>query len=350
MTQRWGLIGYGRFGALHADVIEKVSGAELAAIAVATEASAERAREQHPNAQIITDWRQLVDLPSVDVVDIVSPNAWHAEMAIAAMEKGKHVLVEKPLATTLADCDRLVATVERTGQLLSVGFELRLSVQWRRIKQLIDEDHIGAPRFINITLFRHPYRAGASGWRQQSDAVGSWILEEPVHFYDLAMWYLESAGDPVAVNAQGTLAGTSAGTSVGQAGMLDNLTSSIRFKNGEIACVTQILSGFGHHLVVEISGSRGAIRATWSANDAASEQPAFDLWMGPVGMTPPTRIALEGQSGEVFELAEQIRLTVEAFAAGRPLLGVREGRKAVVVCLEAERSVTEGKEIALQFK
>ena len=341
MTQRWGLIGFGRFGALHAESIEKAPGAELAAIAVATEASAEKARARYPKALITTDWRQLVDTPGLDIVDIVSPNALHAEMAIAAMESGKHVLVEKPLATTLADCDRLVATVERTGQLLSVGFELRLSVQWQRIKQLIDEGRIGAPRFINMTLFRHPYRAGASGWRQQSESVGSWILEEPVHFYDLAMWYLESAGDPVAVNAQGTFTGS--------AGMLDNLTSSIRFKNGGIACVTQVLAGFGHHLVIEISGSSGAIRATWSANDAASELPAFDLWVGPVGMTPPTRIELQGQSGEVFELAEQVRLTVDAFAAGRPLLGVREGRKAVVVCLEAERSVTEGREIALQF-
>ncbi|MCB1969061.1 MAG: Gfo/Idh/MocA family oxidoreductase [Geminicoccaceae bacterium] len=342
MTQKWGLIGFGRFGKLHAESIARAPGAELATIAVASERSAMEAKAAYPHAEITTDWHRLVATPDLDVVDVVSPNARHAEMAIAALENGHHVLVEKPLATTLSDCDRLVETVDRTGKLLSVGFELRLSVQWRRIKSLIDEGRIGRPRFVNVTLFRHPYRSGAGGWRHDSSAVGSWILEEPVHFYDLAMWYLESLGDPLSVNARGTLNEASGD-------MIDNLASTIRFSGGGLACVTQTLSGFGHYLVVEVSGSEGAIRATWSANDAASTEPVFDLFVGPVGMTAPEKINLEGKSGEVFELAEQIRLTVEKFDHGQPLIDVREGRKAVVVCLEAERSVVERREIALKF-
>ena len=338
---RWGVIGYGRFGQLHAAAIAREPVAELRAVATAGEASAALAREHHPGVRVTTDWRELVDDPAIDVVDIVAPNHLHAAMALRALDAGKHVLVEKPLATTLADCDRLVEAVDRTGGLLSVGFELRLSVQWRRIKEIIDEGRIGRPRLVHVALFRHPYRPGAEGWRQRPEGVGSWILEEPVHFYDLAMWYLSASGEPVAVGAHGT--------GSGEAGLLDNLVSSVRFRDGALAVVSQTLAGFGHYLVVEVSGTKGAMRATWSAGHAASMAPSFDLHLGPIGLEPPEPVPLDGPSGEVFELEKEIGLTNAAFLEGRTLVDVREGRRAVVVCLEAERSVREGREVPLRF-
>ncbi|MGI9451312.1 MAG: Gfo/Idh/MocA family protein [Geminicoccaceae bacterium] len=341
MKQRWGLIGFGRFGQLHAGSIERIASIELAAIATRGEASAAAARTAHPNAAVTTDWMALLDDPALDVVDIVAPNHLHADMAIRALEAGKNVLVEKPLATSIEDCDRLVETVDRTGRLLSVGLELRLSIQWGRIKQLIDIGRIGHPRQVHVSLFRHPYRDGAGGWRQKSGEVGSWILEEPVHFYDLVMWYLAALGDPVSVAAYGTAAVAP--------GMFDNFTSTLRFADGGLAVITQSLAGFGHHLVVEISGTSGAIRATWSAGDAGSETPSFGLFVGPIGMTPPEHLALAGQSGEVFELEEQMRQISEAFASGQVLVDVREGRKAALLCLEAERAVRENREIDLDF-
>ncbi len=340
-TLRWGVIGYGRFGQLHAAAITRGDATELAAVATASEATAALARSHHPDAAVTTDWQRLVDDPGIDVVDIVAPNHLHAAMARRALEAGKRVLVEKPLATSLVDCDMLVETVDRTGGLLSVGFELRLSVQWRRIKELIDAGRIGRPSFVHVALFRHPYRPGASGWRQTAGEVGSWILEEPVHFYDLAMWYLAGSGEPVAVNAQGTAAG--------EPGLYDNLVSAVRFDDGALAVVSQTLAGFGHHLVVEVSGTEGAMRATWSAGHAASTEPSFDLHVGPIGLEAPERVPLDEPSGEVFELEKQIGLTNAAFASGRTLVDVREGRRAVVVCLEAERSVREGREVPLRF-
>ena len=340
MTLRYGLIGFGRFGQLHAGAIERTEGAALGAICTASAASAAAAARAHPQARIVRGWRDLFADPALDVIDVVAPNHLHAEMTIAALEAGKHVLLEKPMATTAADCARIIEAVERTGRLLAVGFELRLSIQWGRIKQLIDEGAIGRPRYVNIGLFRHPYRQGAAGWRYAQDQVGSWILEEPVHFYDFAMWWLAELGDPVAVGAVGTTAGE---------GMFDNFTSTIRFADGAYATITQSLAGFGHHLVVELAGTAGAIRATWSGADAASAAPAFDLLVGPAGMAPPRRIELTGNSGEVFELEEQIRLTTAAFAAGRTLVGAREAARSVIVCLEAERALREGREVPLSF-
>ena len=343
MTLRFGVIGYGRFGQAHAGGIVKARNAELAAICTVSEASAAEARKAHPGVRVVNDWRLLLDDGAIDVIDVVTPNHLHAGITLAALEAGKHVLVETPMATTVEDCERLVKAADRSGRQLAVGFELRLSVQWGRIKQLIDEGRIGRPRYVSMDLFRHPYRAGASGWRQTPDQVGSWILEEPVHFYDLAMWYLADLGDPVAVDARGTLARGAA------SGMYDNFTSTIRYAGGELAVISQTLAGFGHHLVMGIAGTEGAIRATWSGADAASEAPVFDLLVGPTGMGAPERIELERTSGEIFELEEQIRLVAEAFAQGRTLVGAREGARPVVACLEAERSVREGREVPLLF-
>ncbi|MCB2055840.1 MAG: Gfo/Idh/MocA family oxidoreductase [Geminicoccaceae bacterium] len=341
MTQRWGLVGFGRFGQLHARAITKAPGAELAAICVASETTAAAARWAHPEARILRDVEALLADPHLDVIDIVAPNHLHAGMAIAALEAGKHVLVEKPMAATLADCDALVAAAEGARGRLCVGLELRHSIQWGRIKRLIDEGRIGRPRYAAVSLFRHPYRAGASGWRQAADLVGSWILEEPVHFYDLALWYLEALGEPVSVTAHGTRAAGAA------SGMYDNFASIVRYADGGFVTVTQSLAGFGHHLVVEVAGSEGAIRSTWSAAEAASETPAFELLVGPAGLQAPERIELTGSSGEVFELDEEIRLAAEAFARGRTLLGAAEAAKSLRVCLAAERSVVDGREIVL---
>ena len=104
---RFGLIGFGAWGKLHAEAIRKAPGAELAAIACASEASAQAAREAYPQARVHRDWRALVADPSLEAVDIVVPNHLHAEIAIAALDAGKDVLLEKPMASTIAECERI---------------------------------------------------------------------------------------------------------------------------------------------------------------------------------------------------------------------------------------------------
>ena len=131
------------------------------------------------------------------------PNHLHAEMAVKALEAGKHVLVEKPMATTLADAKRVVAAAERSGflsrrwpgaaRLQAVGEGARTDRRWP----------IGRVRYANLTLFRRPLRPGSRNWRRTTESVGSWILEEPIHYIDLLLWYFRERGLPVEVSADG---------------------------------------------------------------------------------------------------------------------------------------------------
>src|SRR5262245_45520547 len=174
---RFGLIGYGAWGRHHARAIAAAPGARLTAIACRTEATAADARRDVPDAAVHLDYRDLLARSDVDAVDVVVPNHLHAKVGVAALEHGKDVLLEKPMARTAEECDALIAAAARAGRVLSIGHELRLSAQWGRIKAMIDAGDIGEPRYALFELFRFPYRRGAGGWRHSRDRVGSWLLE-----------------------------------------------------------------------------------------------------------------------------------------------------------------------------
>jgi myo-inositol 2-dehydrogenase/D-chiro-inositol 1-dehydrogenase len=339
---RFGLIGYGAWGRYHADAIAGTPGAELAAIACASEETAASARQHHPAATVHLDWRSLLADSSLDAVDIVVPNHLHAEIAITALEAGKNVLLEKPMAATIRDCDRIVEAVCRSGKVLSVGHEFRASTQWGLIHRLIRDGEIGEPLYANVSLFRFPYRQGAGGWRYEAGRVGSWILEEPVHFFDMLMWWFEGLGDPHLVHGFG-----SAKDGRGR-GMHDNFSAVMRWPGGAYAIVTQTLAGFEHHHVVEVVGSDGSIRAWWSGVMDRTADPRHELKVQRRGRDKSEIIEL-GPSGEVFELKEEIAATVRGFEAGKPLVSAEEARKRIIVCLEAERAVAQGGAIALRF-
>ena len=99
---RFGLIGYGAWGRHHAAAIAKTPGVSLAAIACASEATAAAARADHPGVPVHLDYRALLKDSAIDAVDVVVPNHLHAEIGCAALTAGKDVLLEKPMATTVA--------------------------------------------------------------------------------------------------------------------------------------------------------------------------------------------------------------------------------------------------------
>lgn len=338
---RFGLIGYGAWGQHHASAIAAVQGARLTAIAAKSEASRARARREHPSAAVYADYREILARADIDAVDVVLPTHLHAEVAAAALASGKHVLLEKPMALTVEECDRLIQAARDSGKVLSIGHEFRLSSQWGAIKGLIERGEIGTPLYALVTLFRFPYRRGAEDWRYELAKVGSWILEEPIHFFDFVLWFFEQYGDPISVVAHGNSKGR-------EEGLYDHFTSIVKFRGGPYAVITQCLSGFEHHQVVEIAGSGGAIRTTWSGAMDRTLEPRFALRAQRVGAEGPRDLDLFTPSGEVFELREELRRVVRAFATGEALYPPESGRKLVRICLEAERSLREGREIRLE--
>src|SRR5437763_8541140 len=147
---RFGLIGYGAWGRHHARAIASVPGCELAAVAAHSEASCAAARADHPAARVHADYRELLAREDLDVVDVVLPSDLHYPVAKDVLLAGRHLLLEKPMALTLAHCDELIALAAERGRVLAVGHELRLSSLWGTVKELLDAGAIGTPLYALI--------------------------------------------------------------------------------------------------------------------------------------------------------------------------------------------------------
>ena len=327
---RCGVIGYGLFGAQHAKAFAAAPGAELIAIAVPSEASRAAAAAAHGGAAVYADYRQILERTDIDAVSIVVPNVLHFEIAAAALAAGKHVLVEKPLALAVEHCRELMRLASDKRRVLAVGHELRLSSLWGGVKRLIDDGAIGQPRYALIELSRFPYRQGAGGWRYDPVRVGSWILEEPIHFFDLARWYLSSCGKPESVYARANAAA-----------MSDNFAATVNFQGGAFAVIAQTLSAFGHHQTAKVAGERGTIWASWSAADARSDRPTFSLRYG--HGSEGTEVPLDKPAGELRELTDEIAAFIDCVRTGAPPPCTGEdGLWSTALCLAAARSIETG--------
>lgn len=337
---RFGLIGFGAWGRHHARAIDEAAGATLVAIAARSESARAEAQAAHPAATVVADYRDLLARADIDVVDVVLPTDWHHRVGVDVIAAGKHLLLEKPMALTLADCDDLAARARAAGRICCVGHEFRLSSLWGRVKAMIDAGAIGEPRYALIELWRNPYRPGSGGWRYDKARVGSWILEEPIHFFDLARWYFSATGEPERVYARANAADAS------RPDLQDNFSAIVDFPGGGYAVIAQTLSGFEHHQVAKITGTAGALWATWSGALDRTFHPTFGLKH--FDGTTVRDVPIEKMTGEVYELVDEIERVVQAVRGEAPLHATAgDGRWSVAMCLAAEQSLERGGPVAI---
>lgn len=332
---RCGLLGYGAWGSHHARVMAGNLNAVLVALAAQSEATCTRARDDYPGCRVYADYRELLAREQLDAVVVVLPSHLHYEASRSILDSGRHLLLEKPMCLNAADCVMLNTLARERGRVLAVGHEMRLSSLWGKVKALVDAGAIGRPLYALIELWRKPYRLGADGWRYDLNRVGNWILEEPIHFFDLARWYFQGHAEPVSVFAQAN------GKRADRPELHDHFAATLTFSDGAYAVIAQCLGGWEHHQTVKLSGTDGALWAAWSGAMDRTFEPSFSLKLqrGPdVEAIPIPRAA-----GEVFELEDQFARFVHAVQTGTaPAATGEDGGWAVAMCLHAAESVRRG--------
>ncbi len=329
---RFGLIGYGAWGSHHARAIASVPAAELVAVAAHSEASCSKARTNHPHTRVYADHLEMLTREQLDVVDVVLPSHLHYPVAKDVLLSDRHLLLEKPMALELAHCDDLIRLAHERGRILAIGHELRLSSLWGRAKELIDSGAIGEPLYALIELWRRPYRLGSDGWRYDIARVGSWVLEEPIHFFDLARWYFSGLGEPLSIYA------TANGKRSDRPELHDNFSAVVAFPKGAHAVVTQTLAGWEHHQTARLTGTDGALWANWSGATDRTFEPTFSLKL--LRGDRAEEVAIAKPSGEVYELVDQIARVAQAVREGTPVACTGgDGRWSVAMCLAAQASL-----------
>jgi predicted dehydrogenase len=187
---RLGIIGLGNMGTVHAHMVARgdIPGLELAAVA---DNNPDRLASWEKQ-QKFTDGDQLIRCADIDAVLIVTPHYSHTTLGIAALERGLHVLVEKPISVHKQDCEKLIAAWKNPRQVFAAMFNQRTDPLYRKLKSLIDSGELGTVRRFNWIVtdwFRTEayYRSG--GWRATwAGEGGGVLLNQCPHNLDLLQW------------------------------------------------------------------------------------------------------------------------------------------------------------------
>ncbi len=249
---RVGIVGCGGIGLLRAAAVSRVPSYRLETV---SDIDPDRARNVSTRygGVVESDWRSLVRSERLDAVIVSTPPHLHAEMCIEALECGKHVLCEKPLARTTDECQRIIEAAQRNGKFVATGFNYRFHPSIQKARSLLDSGLIGELDHIRAYA---GYSASDHNplWVHDAEVMGGGALRDNgIHLIDLTCYFL---GDVVEVK------GFSSNRVWGFDGCEDNGFALLRSSEGKIASVHASWTEWrGYRQLVELYGTRGCIRA-----------------------------------------------------------------------------------------
>ncbi|NYE03461.1 putative dehydrogenase [Bacillus niacini] len=183
-----GVIGAGSISDFHFQSYTKHENVDIYAICDLNEQRANEKRQKYQAELVYTNYHDLLANPDVDAVSICTWNNTHAEIAIAALEAGKHVLVEKPLCKTVEEALKVEDAVKKSGKVLQVGFVRRFGTNTKVLKSFIDTGDLGEIYYAKASILRRLGNPG--GWFADKERSGGGpLIDIGVHVIDLC-WYL----------------------------------------------------------------------------------------------------------------------------------------------------------------
>ncbi|MGO4542281.1 Gfo/Idh/MocA family protein [Paenibacillus sp. 2TAB19] len=194
-----GVIGTGSISSCHLQSYQNNPNAELYAVCDLNEERAQKAADKYGASKVYTDYRELLADPAIEAVSICTWNNTHAEISIAALNAGKHVLVEKPLCRTVEDALLVQEAVASSGKLLQVGFVRRYDSNAQLLRSMVDKGEFGELYYAKATTIRRLGNPG--GWFADKERSGGGpLIDIGVHVIDLC-WYMMGRPKAVSVSA-----------------------------------------------------------------------------------------------------------------------------------------------------
>ena len=339
-----GIFGTGLSASQHLAGIAGTANGRVVAIAGRSAEKAQALANQWRIPRVYGGIEELVSDSNVEVVHTCVPPDMRLTVVEACARAGKHVLIEKPMARTIAEADEIIAVCDRAGILLSALFQNRFTPLAKRLKQAVDNDQLG--RILLVTLSAKWFRTAEyyidSGWRGTADREGGAVLiNQAIHSIDLLQWIM----GPVA-----EISGMTA-TTLHPIEMEDTGVAMLRFASGAIGSIvatTVAYPGFSDRL--EIHGERGTAfliqgegRLEWHLR---GEEARIETASSQVsrGVSDPAATPSQGHSDQFTDFYAAIR-------EGRPpSITGRDGRHALEIVEAIYQSSREGRPVKLPLQ
>lgn len=285
--------------------------------------------------------------PEVECVIIASETNKHADLCVAAAEAGKSILLQKPMALTLTDCDRVIAAVEKAGIWFSLAYQMRCDPQNIHMKRLVEEGAVGRVGIVRRrhcigVLFSEAFINGPSRWHTTREANRGMWMDDASHPCDWLVWMF---GRPKSVIAE-----------------VDNVLTHVapddagfaifRYPDGMMAEVHNASITWAGENTTEIYGDRGVIIQNHGDGPSCAVKPPHPIG---VKLYQSDRADLGWQdqglpipAGHGERISGVARPFIDALKAGEPMCTAREGRISVEMVLAAYESAETGRRVVLR--
>ncbi len=346
---RLAIIGTGYRAWAHLAILQSLPGFQVVALADPTPENLDRAATLAPGAKTYADYRKLLaERHDIDAVVVITPSFLHAEVTVAAFERGLPVLCEKPMATTIDDANLMIEASRKSGKLLYIGFQKRLVPATNKMRDLVAAGEIGKIEFVSGNLFRgdwnpkswkykNPKTGIATNWRYLTYTEGSALLEDGVHEIDCANWMIDDR--VVRVTASG-------GNNVYKdRETVDHVAAIVEYASGvklsfEL-CLFAANAGPSSRRLVVI-GSEGVMYPENGKIAIRKHGGGGVRYVDVVDDTPKSVVGKAVGSAQDPETYKQYQLFAQSLRLGKPpLVGPESAKTTVKIILLAEKSLRE---------
>lgn len=348
MQERLGLgvIGVGMIGRKHARTISELDKVKLVAVADINRQRAEEVAKKYGAEAFYTDYREMLGREDIEAVVIATPDQLHREPAVAAAEARKHILLEKPMASTLEDADAISAAAKKAGVKLMIGYILRFDLNYVKIKQAVDSESFGIPLYV------YAREQGSIGVTTQIGARVPFMLYGSIHEIDQLLWYLQDEAEKVYAEAVRK-------DIYRRFQVPDCHVVIVKFKGGATGCIE---GGWAMQTPKWKSGGVPGWGAMSSVEVEVIGTKGYVNFHG-----PPNTVFVFGNDGFAFPDTEWYPVNADGKLAGairdehlhfvdcilndkEPLATDKDGRDALEIALAANQSIETGDVISLPLK
>lgn len=291
----------------------------------------------------------VLQRPDIDCIIVASETNKHADLAVAAMEAGKAVLLQKPMAITLADCDRIIATAERTGVWFSMAFQMRTDPQNIAMKELVQAGAIGRVgtvrrRHCIPMMFDRNFYTGTTRWHTLPEANKGMFFDDATHALDWLVWMFGQR--PVSVMAE-----------------IDNVLTDdapddtgaaiFRYADGMFALIYNASVTWASENSTEIYGDQGVIIQNHGDLVSCAVKPPHPIGVKLFQSAKREQgwqdLGLPVPQSHGERIAGVARPFIDALKVGVPLCTAREGRISIEMVLACYQSAASGQRINFPF-